>query len=488
MKVSQFNEKLNKVDGVVHVIEEEVTLTDGMYEAELKHDNINTATFAVYTGSKLTGERINSYVLSTPSLTPWKKIVRVSAETDKVFLTYETDGDTVEADDYNQLQAAVTETQEALNEEIERAGQAELDMSSSLDEEVGRAMAKEAQLEKSLDANIKTVNEGLENRYVKEQVYTKEEVMERLQQLIGDAPKGLSTIAEIAAALDNDSKFASTVMYLLDGKVDKVKGKELSTNDYSDKEKDLLAAVSLAMHEHHNQASLNKITEKTFDTLDYLANHTYDTKNPHHVTANDVEALSTKGGTMYGDLRFDSEKTNIYMNHASIYEIDHLSGGKSKSIVVSDDRRGIEFCDGDINKPYPIIVTGIADPEYGYDAVNKQYVDSRIGGSEGASGTLVASRYTEIKFGGEFKETETIYEDNSVGINSKNPIEIESIMISVPEKEFYNDITIIPAQYSIGFDESKGYRCVNVKTQITRYGDISYVGYELIVRYREVYK
>ena len=96
MQVSTFCEKLNKVDGNIYVVEEEIHLINGVYEAELQHDNINEATFAVFTGPKLTGERLESYTLSTPSLAPWKRIVRVYADVPVVYISYETDGDTVE--------------------------------------------------------------------------------------------------------------------------------------------------------------------------------------------------------------------------------------------------------------------------------------------------------------------------------------------------------------------------------------------------------
>lgn len=50
MELSVFYDKLNKVDGKVYVIEEEIRMPDnGIYEAELQHDNIVDSTLAVYT-------------------------------------------------------------------------------------------------------------------------------------------------------------------------------------------------------------------------------------------------------------------------------------------------------------------------------------------------------------------------------------------------------------------------------------------------------
>lgn len=152
MIVSTFYDKLNKVDGNIHVVEEEIHLTNGVYEAELQHDNINEATFAVFTGPKLTGNRLESYTLSTPSLAPWKRIVRVYADVPVVYISYETDGDTVEGDDINRVQESIVATQEALNAEEGRAQAAEGVLRDGLQEETNRAIREESRLYDRVDA------------------------------------------------------------------------------------------------------------------------------------------------------------------------------------------------------------------------------------------------------------------------------------------------------------------------------------------------
>ena len=107
MQVENFPEKLNKIDGVTYVIEEAVEIVNGVYEAELQHDNIVEDTLSVYTGSKLTGEQITNFTLSTPSNAPWKRIIRIYADVSPVYISYETPGDTVEADDMNRVQASI---------------------------------------------------------------------------------------------------------------------------------------------------------------------------------------------------------------------------------------------------------------------------------------------------------------------------------------------------------------------------------------------
>lgn len=110
-KIDSFNQKLNKINGQIYVIEEVVNVVNGVYEAELEHDNVNLKTINIYTGSKLTGDKINTYTTSTPSLTTWKTIIKIFSNISPIYISYETNGDTVEADDVNKLQDSVVATQ-----------------------------------------------------------------------------------------------------------------------------------------------------------------------------------------------------------------------------------------------------------------------------------------------------------------------------------------------------------------------------------------
>lgn len=114
-KVDNFIEKLNKVDGQTYVIEEVISPANGVYESELIHDNVNLGTLNVYTGSKLTGAKIETYTTSTPSLTPWKTIIKIFSNVSYLYISYETSGDTIEAEDINKLQDSIVTTQEELN-------------------------------------------------------------------------------------------------------------------------------------------------------------------------------------------------------------------------------------------------------------------------------------------------------------------------------------------------------------------------------------
>lgn len=150
MDITKFNEKFNKLDGNTYVVEEEVTLTNGVYEAELKHDNVNLKTLNIYTGSKLTGSQITNYIVSTPSLTPWKNIVKIYSDISPLYISYETTGDTVEAEDINKVQNAIVDTQNNLNTEIKRAIDAETVITNNLNSEVSRAKSSENTISNNL--------------------------------------------------------------------------------------------------------------------------------------------------------------------------------------------------------------------------------------------------------------------------------------------------------------------------------------------------
>lgn len=85
---------------------------------------------------------------------------------------------------------------------------------------------------------------GLLSKADKSSTYTKTETDERIQSVVGAAPEALDTLKEIGDALNNDPNFAATMTNQLSGKVDKVPGKQLSTEDFSSEEKAKLAGLT----------------------------------------------------------------------------------------------------------------------------------------------------------------------------------------------------------------------------------------------------
>ncbi|GCD10600.1 hypothetical protein [Clostridium tagluense] len=241
--IDKFIEKLNKLENNIYVLEEEVTIANGVYEGELEHDNVSLPSISVYTGSKLTGNKIENFILSTPSKTPWKKEIKIFSNMDKVYITYQTQGDTVEAEDINKLQESVVNTQtEAIS------------YKSNNNLEVGNLKVRATNLENNKSEKT-YVDTELNKRYLKEQVFTREEVLQKIKDVIGVAPDALDTLQEIAKSLNNDADFAGTITKQLTTKVDKAVGKQLSTEDYSTLEKQKLAGIEQGANKYIHPVS-----------------------------------------------------------------------------------------------------------------------------------------------------------------------------------------------------------------------------------------
>lgn len=72
-----------------------------------------------------------------------------------------------------------------------------------------------------------------EDNNIKDTYSTKEYVTQKISEIVNSAPETLDTLNELAAALNNDSNFATTIITQLGTKVDKVEGKQLSTEDFT---------------------------------------------------------------------------------------------------------------------------------------------------------------------------------------------------------------------------------------------------------------
>jgi hypothetical protein len=115
-QIDVFQDKLNKkANGSSYVVEEKLLLAGGVYSGLLAHDNINNQTLSVYTGSRYSGTEVRNYSVSFPDEAPWRRMIKIYADVPEVYVTYETPGDTVEADDVNQLQSGLTATQSELD-------------------------------------------------------------------------------------------------------------------------------------------------------------------------------------------------------------------------------------------------------------------------------------------------------------------------------------------------------------------------------------
>lgn len=115
--VDTFPAKLNKrQDNGVYAVQETLPVAGGQFDGYLAHDNVINSSVRVYTGPGMTGSEIATWTLSIPGDAPWRRMIRVYAAVAQVYITYETPGDQVDAEDVNVLQTSLTATQQ----EIER--------------------------------------------------------------------------------------------------------------------------------------------------------------------------------------------------------------------------------------------------------------------------------------------------------------------------------------------------------------------------------
>lgn len=82
-----------------------------------------------------------------------------------------------------------------------------------------------------------------DNNNIKDIYSTKEYVAQKISELVNSAPETLDTLNELATALNNDPNFATTIVTQLGTKVDKIEGKQLSTEDFTTALKTLLESL-----------------------------------------------------------------------------------------------------------------------------------------------------------------------------------------------------------------------------------------------------
>lgn len=104
------------------------------------------------------------------------------------------------------------------------------------------------------------VDEELDKRYLKTESFTQEEVIQKINDLVGalinNSPEALNTLKELADALGDDANFATTITNLLANKVDKDGVKVLSDHNYGDTDKNKVDTIIItgAGTKYHNDA------------------------------------------------------------------------------------------------------------------------------------------------------------------------------------------------------------------------------------------
>ena len=130
---------------------------------------------------------------------------------------------------------------------------------------------------------------------------TEDYVNAQVSSLVDSAPETLNTLNELAAALGDDANFATTVANQIGSKVDKVDGKGLSTNDYTDDDKETLAAVNEAVENLNNLVGdtdvATQITDSIVSKSDVSHTHSYAGSSSAGGAADSANKLNTDAGS-----------------------------------------------------------------------------------------------------------------------------------------------------------------------------------------------
>lgn len=297
MEVGDFNEKLNKLDGKIYTVEEEVILTNGVYIGMLKHDNVNKDSLNIYTGSMLTGDKIRNYFLSTPSETPWKYSIKVVApNVEKVYISYETIGDKVEAEDINNVQNEIVRTQKELNAEIDRAKNIEEALTNNLNSEINRATNAENAIENTINTN----------KPIWDDKYTRNETDNKISALVTslDWKEAVNTFTDLTTTYPNAEDGWTTntkdtdITYRYDGgswipisansiplATPSIDGK-MSKQDKIDHDD-----MNNKKHTHENKSILDAITQNLLDMWNAAYSHISDIVK--HITSDERTLWNT---------------------------------------------------------------------------------------------------------------------------------------------------------------------------------------------------
>lgn len=212
----------------------------------------------------------------------------------------------------------------------------------------------------------------IDNSYTKTQVDAA--ISAAINGLINGAPGALDTLIELSAALGNDPNFATTITNTLANKVDKVSGKQLSTEDFTTALLTKLNGIAVGAQTNQNAFSNVKVgttivaADNSTDTLEIVAGTnisiTPDATNDK-VTINNTYSYthpSSHAATMITEdsiHRFvtDAEKTS--WNSRTKKYAANIGNGTATTITV---QHGLETMDVSVTlreaaAPYSMVIT-----------------------------------------------------------------------------------------------------------------------------------
>lgn len=239
METAVFTRKLNYVNGKTYPVEETIKMPeDGIYEGMLQHGNVQEASLRVYTGPKMTGNLVQSFSLSRPTLSPWKWEIRIQSAEPVVYICYETDGDTVDADDINNLQEEIIRMQAEASAQERRIG----DVKEGAEKSVQRLRDSYQEItEEEIDLLDEVVPEDGTGNLFGEEAGGMEE-----SGPVDEEGASVPVLQGLVKYLSYGGlqRLYGRILARIRKKVDKVEGKGLSTHDFTTTLKNKLDGIA----------------------------------------------------------------------------------------------------------------------------------------------------------------------------------------------------------------------------------------------------
>lgn len=165
-----------------------------------------------------------------------------------------------------------------------------------------------------------------------------------IANLISSAPTTLDTLNELAAALGDDPNFATTIATAIAAKVDKVAGKQLSTEDFT---------TALLTKLNGIAAGANLYTHPTTDGNMHVP-ATSTTNNLKVLKAGATAGVFAWGNVAYGELT--GVPTNLVKKYSAA-----IGDGSSTSIVVTHslNTMNVSVTIRETASPYNIVYTDV---------------------------------------------------------------------------------------------------------------------------------
>ena len=343
-QIYNFIARLNKRDNPYTIVDEQVILTEGKWEGFLAHDQVIEKTIEIYTLPNKEGERVFAYTLDKKEEV-WKTYLKVFSQSEALYITYETYGDMVEAEDINQLQGAAYYLENFIENVKNKLASHEEDKVRHItgkERESWNSRAFQKDLEVT-NQNLQMTNENLEatnqnlgltqqellshkNAKDNPHTVTKHQVglgnVEDIQQAskaefilhkedlsnphqVTKAQVGLGNLDNIqqASKVEFNTHAADNIKHItaaertlwntVSNKVDKISGKGLSTEDYTPAEKSKLSGIEANANRyvHPNDANTRHVTDAEKSAWNGKANASHGNHVPSTQSANNKKFL-----------------------------------------------------------------------------------------------------------------------------------------------------------------------------------------------------